>query len=212
MKSNPKPTPPMKTTIPLAALAVMALIHPTSAAMVIADGNGSFETNGANRTNHFSGNAGLYELDTVGGAIPGWTFNTPGAGTGRWFMQNGCGFGEASDGTAFLNLSNALACYTASCTMSGLAIGQRYTVTFDASRRQNETAGSFSVALDLDSQLVVTINAADLPASPGLANYAPQAISFTATNTSHILTLDSKNASGSGFLVDNFAQIGRAHV
>ena len=169
--------------------------------------NGSFETNGANLTNNFSDNAGLYELHTVGGTIPGWTFSTPGAGTGRWFMQNGCGFGLASDGTAFLNLSNAIAGYTASSTMSGLTVGQSYTVTFDASRRQNVTAGSFTVALDLASPLVVTINAADLPANPGLANYAPQAISFTATSTSHILTLDSANASGDGFLVDHFAII-----
>ncbi|MCX6877749.1 MAG: autotransporter-associated beta strand repeat-containing protein [Verrucomicrobia bacterium] len=197
----------MKPTIPLAALAVMALIHSTSAAIGIADGNGSFETNGADLTNDFFDNVGLYELDTVGGTIPGWTFDTPGAGTGRWFMQNGCGYGLASDGTAFLNLSNALAGYTATCTISGLDIGQRYILTFEASLRQNVTAGSFSVALDLASPLVVTINAADLPANPGLANYAPQAIPFTATNTSHILTVDSANASGAGVLVDNFAVI-----
>ncbi|MCX6877748.1 MAG: DUF5703 domain-containing protein [Verrucomicrobia bacterium] len=193
---------PIHTTLLALACAILPVVASAQSLL-----NGSFETNGANLTNDFSDNVGLYELDTVGGTIPGWTFNTPGAGTGRWFMQNGCGFGLASDGTAFLNLSNALAGYTASCTITGLIVGQSYTITFDASRRQNVTAGSFTVALDLTPPVTTTINAADLPANPGLANYAPQAISFTATSTSHTLTLDSANASGNGFLVDHFAII-----
>ena len=166
--------------------------------------NGSFETNGADTSNDFSDNVGLYELDTVGSTIPGWTFNTPG-GTGRWFMQSGCGFGEAADGTAFLNLSNALAGYTASCTLGGLTVGQSYTLTFDASLRKNVSAGALTATIDLTSPLLVTIHAADLPANAGLSNYEQQSITFSATAASHTLTLDSANASGNGFLVDHFA-------
>jgi hypothetical protein len=197
-----------KTTLPLAFTAFAVCVSPpiASAALAIASGNGSFETNGADTSNDFFDNVGLYELVTVGGTIPGWTFNTPG-GPGRWFMEDGCGFGLASNGSAFINLSNAIAGYTASSTISGLDIGQSYTLTFDASLRKSVSAGSFTAELDLTTPLLVTISAADLPANAGLSNYEQQTITFIATNTTHTLTLDSANSPGDGFIVDNFAVI-----
>ena len=176
-------------------------------AVAIAEGNGSFETNTAANPG-FAGINGLWTLDSI--TVSGWTFST-GTGDGRWFMQGnngGTNFGAPADGQYYLNLSDALGGFTASAPISGLTVGASYTVSFHASRRAGTTSGSFTATVDTASPTSLTVNFADLPSIvSGYANYQVKSFDFTATAASQILTFDSANSDGNGFLVDNVSVV-----
>ena len=193
----------------LAALAGLTLAGSAGAA-VIAGGNGSFETNTYTNPGFFSIN-GLWE--TTAGSASGWTFS----GTGRWFMQTdngGNNFGAPQDGDYYVNIAlGELGGYafSMSAAVTGLTVGNNYSIEFYASERSGITAGtSFTTSVDTTVPTTLTVTEASLPAIvSGFSNYVKQTLSFTATATTHTFTVSNSRSGsdGSGFLVDNFTVV-----
>jgi hypothetical protein len=196
-----------KTKIIIAAV-LLGMTASSQAAIVIAGGNGSFETNTYTNPG-FAGINGLWE--TTAGSASGWTFS----GTGRWFMQTdngGNNFGAPQDGDYYLNiaLGEGGFPFSMSTAITGLTVGLNYDVEFYASERGGIQGGtSFGVSVDTTVPTSLTVTEASLPSvGGGSSNYVKQTLSFTATSVSHTFTLsNSGSGSGNGFLVDNFTVV-----
>jgi hypothetical protein len=196
-------------TTSLAAAAFLA-VSVSSHAAVIAGGNGSFETNTFTNPG-FAGINGLWE--TTAGSASGWSFS----GTGRWFMQTdngGNNFGAPQDGSYYLNIglgASGTYAFSMSAAITGLTIGEGYSVEFYASERSGIATGtSFSTSVDTTVPTTLTVTESSLPAIvSGFSNYVKQTLTFTATASTHTFTLSNAGtgASDSGFLVDNFSVV-----
>ncbi|MFM2171327.1 MAG: hypothetical protein RI957_1556 [Verrucomicrobiota bacterium] len=166
----------------------------------LAGGNGGFETNNSNAVTPAA--TGYWFANQV--SIPGWSFNN----TARWFQSSTAGFGATRSGSYALNLCSAGNAYTVSTQLTGLVSGTSYRVSFYASRRNLTTAGD-SLSANVDTGGAPTaknITFAELPAVGGGntdVNYALQTLDFTATATTHTLSVTAN--SYFGFMLDDFS-------
>ncbi len=180
------------------AIASFGGSSPVSAAD-IAGGNGGFETNNANAVAPVA--TGYWFANQV--SIPGWSFNN----TARWFQSSTAGFGATRSGYFALNLCSAGNAYNANTQLTGLVSGQSYRVSFYASRRNLTTSGdTLSASVDTSgAPTAKNVTFAELPAV-GSGNtdvsYALQTLDFTATATTHTLSVTAN--SYYGFMLDDF--------
>lgn len=185
-----------------AALAAFAIAGSADAAAVIAGGNGSFET--ATVGTPIYPNA--WRVDQV--TIAGWTY-TQRIDTGfgaTWFM-GGSDYGTASDGNYQVNLISDGNSYFLSTAITGLTVGNSYTVYFDARQRAGG-AGNFDVFVN------TTIPVGGFDITPSSTTWAQQSITFTAEAASHTLSIanydyatGAATTTGSGLMVDNFTVV-----
>lgn len=178
----------------------LLLIAPGSATPGISNGNGGFETNNANAVTPVA--TGYWFANQV--SIPGWSFNN----TARWFQSSTAAFGATRSGSYALNLCSAGNAYTASTQLTGLVSGSSYRVSFYASRRNTTTSGdSLSASVDTNgAPTAKNVTFAELPAVGGGntdVNYALQTLDFTATSTTHSLSVTAN--SYYGFMLDDFS-------
>jgi hypothetical protein len=191
----------LKTTH-LAALAAITLAGSASAA-TIAGGNGSFETVTLNAPPIFP-NAWLLTDVT----ISGWnlTVRTPNINGAVWFMGEP-DYGLASDGFYQVNVLSGGVSYFLSTAITGLTVGNSYTVYFDA-RQRSGGGGSFDVVVD------TTVPSGGFDITPSSTTWAQQSITFTAEAASHTLRIANYNyadeavtTTGAGLMVDNFSVV-----
>lgn len=184
----------------LSFLAMAWLCAPLGATPDIAGGNGGFETNNAASVTPAA--TGYWFANQV--SIPGWSFNN----TARWFQSSTAGFGATRSGSYALNICSAGNAYNATAQLSGLVSGQSYRVSFYASRRNLTTSGD-SVSASVDTSGAPTaknVTFAELPAVGSGntdVNYALQTLDFTATATTHTLSVTAN--SYYGFMLDDFS-------
>jgi hypothetical protein len=186
----------------LAALALISLSIPTQAA-VIAGGNGSFETVTLNAGATFTN---VWYLTNV--TISGWTFTerTGSVNGAVWFM-GGNTYGPASDGNYMLNVISNGTSYFLSADITGLTVGNIYTVNFDA-RQRDGGGGNFDVFVNTPTA------SGGFDIAPTSTTWAQQSFSFTATATTHTLSIanydystNAVTATAAGLMVDNFRVI-----
>jgi autotransporter-associated beta strand protein len=190
----------MKSLVLVLSVASILLANSAIATPEIAGGNGGFESNNAASVAPVAD--GLWFSDQI--TIPGWLFSN----TARWFMSSSSAFGAPRSGSYALNLCSAGNAYTANTQLGRLVSGTSYRVTFHASRRNSTTAdGSFTASVDTTgAPTSKNVAFADLPAvDSGSAdvNYAPQALDFTASSTTHTLSIAAN--SYNGFMLDDFS-------
>ncbi len=166
----------------------------------IAGGNGGFETNNAASVTPAA--AGYWLGNQV--SIPGWFFSN----TARWFISSAAAYGAPRGSTYALNLCSAGNSYTANAQLTGLVSGSSYRVSFHASRRNTTTPGdSFSASVNTSGAVTAkSVTFADLPAVGSGntdVNYALQTLDFTATASTHTLSLAAN--SYYGFMLDDFS-------
>ena len=186
-----------------AALAAFAIAGSADAAAVIAGGNGSFETATVGTATYTN----AWKFDQV--TITNWTY-TQRTNTGygaTWFM-GGNDYGTASDGNYQVNLISDGDSYFLSTAITGLTVGNSYTVYFDARKRDGGGAGNFDVFVD------TTIPAGGFNITPTSTTWAQQSITFTAEAASHTLSIanydyatGAATTTGSGLMVDNFTVV-----
>lgn len=190
----------LKTSIIAASLLGVAAI---TQAATIAGGNGSFETVTLNAPETFTN---AWYLTNV--TLSGWTYTerTPDINGAVWFM-GGNTYGTASDGNYMVNVLSGGVSYFLSSSITGLTIGNSYTVYFDA-RQRSGGGGNFDVVVD------TTVPTGGFNITPASTAWAQQSITFTAEATSHTLSIanfdyatNTATATGAGLMVDNFTVV-----
>lgn len=191
------------------ALPILLGLASSASAAVIAGGNGSFETN-TRGTAAFGGAFGqIWYLNPVAGNasgsdISGWTLYAPGGGTPNantaWLMS-GATYGAPSDGTYQVNVEGGPDWWL-STNITGLTVGDTYTVFFDARKRDAGGSGTFDISID------TTIPAGGFNLSPSTTTWTQLSITFVANAATHVLTIsNTDNPGGTGFMVDNFSVV-----
>lgn len=172
-------------------------------AATIAGGNGSFETVTLNAAPIFPNAWFLTDV-----TLSGWTYTerTPDVNGAVWFMGEP-DYGTASDGNYMVNVISGGVSYFLSTSISGLTIGDSYTVYFDA-RQRSGGGGNFDVVVD------TTVPTGGFDITPTSTAWAQQSITFTANATSHMLQIanydyatNTATATGAGLMVDNFSVV-----
>lgn len=190
----------LKTTH-LAALAAITLASPASAAIVVALGNGNFESTTISNLDGSIG-FGLYQGSFT--SLDGWTFSGGSASTFRWLFDTTAdttyGFGPVL-GNYSLNMTQANSTYAnvASTTVTGLVGGQSYTLSFLTAAR----SGAFgTITVDVDGTQVGSFDQ-----TVG-TSYVAQSYSFTATGPSATVAFNyGSTVNGNGYMLDNVAVI-----
>jgi hypothetical protein len=202
----------MKTRSSLITL-LLGLAGSASAAISIAGGNGSFETN-TRGTAAFGGGAGqIWYLNPVAGNasganISGWTLTAPGGGTANantaWLMGDNT-YGAPSDGTYQINVEGGPDWWL-SAPITGLTVGNTYTVQFDARRRDAGGSGTFDVFVNSTISLVGATGGFNVTASS--TTWEQKSFTFVAAAETSFLTIaNTDNPGGTGFMVDNFSVV-----
>jgi hypothetical protein len=181
----------------IAALAAITLSTSASAAIVVANGNGDFESTTISNLNTGLASFGLYHGSST--AIEGWTF-TGGTSGGnfRWLFEAPIGtqWGPIS-GDYSLNLTQADSTFanTATTTVTGLTIGLVYDLAFDVAAR----SGAFgTVTVDVDGTQVGSFNQ-----SIG-TSFATQTYTFTASAATASIRFNyGSTLNGNGYVLDN---------
>ena len=192
----------MKTTSALVLPILLGLASSASAA-VIAGGNGSFETN--TTTTAAGPSWGAWGLEDI--TINGWTVTKPDGSSfnpstenAPWFNSNSSGYGSASDGNFFANVEGGVK-WRLSAPITGLTVGNTYTVYFDTSIRSGGGTGDFDVSVN------TTVPVGGLDIKPTTTTWIQQSFNFVADSTIHTLTISNQDTSGAGFMVDNFSVV-----
>ena len=175
----------------LAALAAIALTGSASAAIVIAGGNGNFESTIIGDLTSYG--SGLYDGSST--SVAGWTFS--GASNFRWLFDNTCPYGPVED-TYALNLTSPSASYAnvATTTVTGLTGGQSYYLEFDTAAR---TGASGTVTVKVDGTSVGTFDQTTVGAT-----YGTKSFSFTAAAATASVEFDySALGANDGYMLDN---------
>jgi hypothetical protein len=190
-------------TLSLAVLTAISLAGPASAAIVIAGGNGDFEsTTIANQT--FIA-AGLYQGGLT--TLDGWTFSGGTNSTYRWlFIDTDPGPGASNPygpmlGTYSLNLTQANANFAnvATTSVTGLVGGGTYTLSFDTAVR---SGGGGTITVKVDGSTVGTFDG-----SVG-TSYVTQSYSFTAAGPSATVAFEyGTTVNNNGYMLDNVTVI-----
>ena len=123
-------------------------------------------------------------------------------------MSSASAFGAPRSGSYALNLCSAGNTYTATAQLTGLVSGSSYRVSFYASRRNLTASGdSFSASVNTSgAPTAKNVAFAELPAVGSGntdVNYALQTLDFTATATTHTLSVAAN--SYYGFMLDDFS-------
>jgi len=193
----------MKIRSILALPILLGLVSSASAAITIAGGNGSFETN---TTSTAAGPSwGAWGLEDI--TISGWTVTKPDGSSfnpitenAPWFNSNSSGYGTASNGNFFVNVEGGVK-WRLSAPIAGLTVGNTYTVFFDTRIRSGGGAGDFDVTVN------TTIPVGGFNIKPTTTTWIQQSFNFVASSTSHTLTISNQDTSGAGFMVDNFTVV-----
>jgi len=193
---NPKSTSPsmkLLSSNTLAALAALSLCSSASAAIVVANGNGNLESTTVSNLTFYG--TGLY--DGSFSSVEGWTFSGGTGSTFRWLFGPGAEIYGPILGSYSLNLTQVAANYanTATTSVTGLTIGQTYTLMFDTAVR---SGGSGTVTVDVDGTQVGTFDQ-----SVG-ASYVTKSFNFTATGTSATVDFNyGATVGNNGYMLDN---------
>jgi hypothetical protein len=193
---------------------LLCLTGSATAAITIAGGNGSFETNTRGtatftETWYLNPQAGSGIHATQWSSITGWTLTAPGGGTANsataWLMTGNTFGGSASDGNYHINVEGGPNWWL-STSISGLTVGNNYTVFFDAKQRSGGS-GNFDVFVN------TTVPTGGFNITP-TSSWAQQSFTFTAQLTSHTLTISNVDHStyvetlvNNGVMVDNFSVV-----
>ncbi len=203
----------IRPTHRIALAILLGLASSASAAITIAGGNGSFETN-TRGTAAFGGFYGQiwYLNPTTGNAsgadISGWTLYAPGGGGANagtaWLMGDNT-YGAPSNGTYQVNVEGGPDWWLAA-PITGLTIGNTYTVKFDARKRDSGGSGTFDVFVNSTISLTGATGGFDVTASS--TTWEQKSFSFVAAAETFYLTIaNTDNPGGTGFMVDNFSVV-----
>lgn len=179
----------------LTALVAISLASSAGAAIVVAGGNGNFESTIVTDMNYYGDGNGIYDGGLT--SVEGWTFSGGSNNTFRWLFNNLSPYGPVV-GTYALNLTqaNALFANVATTTVSGLTVGQNYTLSFDTAVRSG--VSSASITVKVDGTTLDTINQ-----SVG-TTYVTKSYSFTAAGPTATLAFEYGNTVDTdGFMLDN---------
>jgi len=193
---------------------LLGLASSASAAITIAGGNGSFETN-TRGTAAFGGSFGQiwYLNPTTGNAsgadIPGWTLYAPGgtlpANANTAWLMAGNTYGAPSNGTYQVNVEGGPDWWLAA-PITGLTVGNTYTVNFDSRKRDNAGSGTFDVFVNSTVSLTGATGGFNTTASS--TTWEQKSFTFVAAAATSFLTIaNTDNPGGNGFMVDNFSVV-----
>lgn len=195
---------PMKIRSILVLAILLGFTSSSYAAVTIAGGNGSFETTTAPTNEALNWwNWGLEDF-----TINGWTvtkpdgFSTfnPATENAPWLSNGLTGMGTASNGQFFVNVEGGVK-WLLSAPITGLTVGNTYTVYFDTRIRSGGGAGDFDVSVN------TTVPVGGFDIKPTTTDWIQQSFTFVANSTSHTLTISNQDTSGVGFMVDNFSVV-----
>lgn len=184
----------LKTTS-LAALAAISLAGSAGAAIVVAGGNGNFESTIVTDMTYYGDGNGIYDGGFA--SVEGWTFSGGSNNTFRWLFNNLSPYGPVV-GTYALNLTQPSPDYAnvATTTVTGLTVGQNYTLSFDTAVRSGVSSASITVKVD-----GATIDTIDQTVGE---TYVTKSYSFTAADSSATLAFEYGNTvNTNGFMLDN---------
>jgi hypothetical protein len=203
----------MKTRSSLILPLLLGLAGSASAAITIAGGNGSFETNTLGTATfpnawYLNPQAASGTHATQWSNISGWTLGGPNAGaaTGAnaWLM-GGSTYGTASNGNFQVNVEGGPDWWL-SAPITGLTVGNTYTVQFDARRRDAGGSGTFDVFVNSTISLVGATGGFNVTASS--TTWEQKSFTFVAAAETSFLTIsNTDNPGGNGFMVDNFSVV-----
>lgn len=193
---------------PYAKIIAASLLGMTaiSQAATIAGGNGSFETVTTGAVAYGGTYGQIFYLNEA--SFSGWTYTerVNDVNGAVWLMADTT-YGAASDGNNQVNLISDGTSYFLSTTISGLTVGNSYTVNFDA-RQRSGGGGTFDVVVD------TTVPTGGFDITPTSTTWAQQSITFTATAANHTLSIANYDyatgavtTSGNGLFVDNFSVV-----
>jgi len=201
----------MKTTSIL--LLFLGLAGSASAAITIAGGNGGFESS-TRGTATFT-NAWYLNPEAASGVhltqwsnLSGWTLSGPGnttaPGVAAWLM-GGNTYGTASEGNFQVNVEGGPDWWL-SAAITGLTVGNTYTVQFDARKRDGSGAGTFDVFVNSTISLTGATGGFDVTAAS--TTWEQKTFTFVANDPTMFLTIaNTDNPLGTGFMVDNFSVV-----
>ena len=185
-------------TLSLAVLTAISLAGPASAAIVIAGGNGDFESTNVSDMTYYGPANGIYDGPFT--SVEGWTFSGGSGSNFRWLFDNTTPFGPV-DGTYALNLTQANGTFAnvATTSVTGLVNGEEYTLSFDTAAR----SGAFgTITVDVDGTQVGSFNQ-----TVG-TSYVTQSYTFTATGPTATVAFNyGATLNGNGYMLDNVTVI-----
>lgn len=186
----------MKLKTSIIAAFLLGMTAASQAAIVVAGGNGNFESTLVDDMTYFGPENGIYNGGFT--SVEGWTFSGGTNSTFMWLFTTPNPYGPVL-GTYSLNLTqgNADFANVATTTVTGLTVGQNYTLSFDTAVRSG-TPGSPSMTVKVDGSTLDTITTA-----VG-TSYVTKSYSFTAAGPSATLEFDYAGTVNTwGFMLDN---------
>jgi hypothetical protein len=185
----------MKSYASIIAASLLGMTATSQAAIVVAGGNGNFESTIVTDMTYYGDGNGIYDGGFT--SVDGWTFSGGSNSTFRWLFNNLSPYGPV-EGTYALNLTqaNALFANVATTAVTGLTVGENYTLSFDTAARSG--IGGATMTVKVDGTTIDTISAA-----VG-SSYVTKSYSFTASSTTATLEFDYANTVNTdGFMLDN---------
>ena len=186
----------MKLQTSIIAASLLGMTAASQAAIVVAGGNGNFESTIVTDMTYFGPSNGIYNGGFT--SVDGWTHSGGSNNTFLWLFTTPNPYGPVL-GTYSLNLTQGDPNYASavSTTVTGLTVGQNYTLSFDTAVRSG-TPGSPSMTVKVDGATLDTITAA-----VG-TSYVTKSYVFTAAGPTASLLFDYAGTVNTwGFMLDN---------